>query len=153
MVTVDADLTTTSPERLAAERLAAERRMQHLLRTITGDGWRHRLAPLAEYLGNRRMIRARSDRGGALALLDLDTLQQALMRLLGHNPSQAYLIIALAVENAPADVVAAQTGIDPAQQVTAAQAALAALALDYESVAFASAVEEPSLGPAMRKGR
>jgi hypothetical protein len=50
------------------------------------------------------------------------------------------------VENAPADVVAAETGIDPVQQVAAVRAALAALALDYESVAFAGGVQEPGLG-------
>jgi hypothetical protein len=41
----------------------------------------------------------------------------------------------------------------PVQQVTAARAALAALALEYESVAFASTVEEPSLGAVLRKER
>jgi hypothetical protein len=39
------------------------------------------------------------------------------------------------------------------QQVAAAQAALHALALQYESVAFAAIVEEPSLQGAMRKER
>jgi hypothetical protein len=75
------------------------------------------------------------------------------MRLLAHNASQGYLVVRLAVENAPADVVAAETGIDPRAQVTAAQAALAALALEYESVAFAGAVEEPGLAAALRKER
>jgi hypothetical protein len=92
-----------------------------------------------------------SDRGAALALLDLDTLQQALARLLGHAPAQGYLVLRVAVENAPADVVAAETGLDPVQQVVAARAALATLALEYESVAFAGAVEEPGLGAAMRE--
>jgi hypothetical protein len=41
----------------------------------------------------------------------------------------------------------------PVQQVTAARAALAALALEYESIAFASTVEEPSLGAVLRKER
>jgi hypothetical protein len=86
-------------------------------------------------------------------LLDLDTLQQALARLLRHDPSQGYLIIALAVENAPADAVAAETGIDPTQQVAAARSALVALALEYEAVAFAGAVEEPGLAGAMRGRR
>jgi hypothetical protein len=39
------------------------------------------------------------------------------------------------------DVVAAETGLDPRAQVAAARAALAALALEYESVAFAGVVE------------
>jgi hypothetical protein len=85
-----ADLDVTS-----AKRLAAERRMQRTWRTINEDGWRHHLAPLAEHMGNRRVIRARSDRGAALALLDLDTLQQALARLLGHAPVQGYLVRSL----------------------------------------------------------
>jgi hypothetical protein len=57
------------------------------------------------------------------------------------------------VENAPAEVVAAETRIAPAQQLAAAQAALSALALEYESVAFAAVVAEPGLQDAMRKGR
>ena len=47
---------------------------------------------------------------------------------------QGYLVLRVAVENAPVDVVAAETGLDPVQQVVAARAALAALALEYESV-------------------
>ena len=74
-------------------------------------------------MGNRRMIRARSDCGAALVLLDLDTLQQALAHLLRHDPSQGYLVVRLAVENAPVQVVAAETGLDPVQQVAAARAA------------------------------
>ena len=108
------------------------------------------LAPLAEHMGNRRLVRARSDRGAALALLDLDTLQQALARLLRHDLLQGYMVVALAVENAPADVVASETGIDPAQLVAAARAALGALALEYEAVAFAGDVEEPGLAGAMQ---
>jgi hypothetical protein len=121
------------------------------LRTINEPGWRQRLAPLAEHMGNRRLVRSRSDRGGALAVLDLDTLQQALVRLVGLAPTQGYLVLRLALENAPADIVAAETGIDPVQQVVTAKAALAALALEYESVAFAGAVEEPGLAVTMRE--
>jgi hypothetical protein len=75
------------------------------------------------------------------------------MHLLAHNANQGYLVVRLAAENAPADVVAAETGIDPRAPVTAAQAALTALALEYERVAFAGAVEEPGLGAAMRAAR
>ena len=146
-------MTTAAPAAAPPEALAAERRMQRAMRIVNGDGWRSRLAPLAEHMGNRRLIRARSDCGGALALLNLDMLQAALMRLLQNKPGEGYLIVRLAVENAPADVVAAETGIAPAQQVAAAQAALAALALEYESVAFAAVVEEPGLQGAMRTGR
>jgi hypothetical protein len=60
------------------------------------------------------------------------------------------LVVRLAVENAPADIVASETGIDPAQVVAAARAAIGALTLEYESVAFASAVEERALGAAVR---
>jgi hypothetical protein len=84
------------------------------------------------------------------AFADLDTLQAALTHLLQRHPNQGYLVVRLAVEKAPADVVAAETGIDPRAQVAAARAALAALALEDESVAFAGAVEEPGLGAAMR---
>jgi hypothetical protein len=88
--------------------------------------------------------------GSALALINLDTLQQACERLLQHDPIQGYLVIALAVENATADVVAAKTGIDPVQHIGAARVALAAMALEYESVAFAGHVEEHDLIAAVR---
>jgi hypothetical protein len=143
-------VTAAYPDVCAPRQLAQERHRQRALRTINGPGWRQRLAPLAEHMGNRRLVRARSDRGGALAVLDLDTLQQALVRLLGIAPTQGYLVVRLALENAPADIVAAETGVDPVQQVATAKAALAALALEYESVAFAGAVDEPGLGPATR---
>jgi hypothetical protein len=63
MATVHAD-----PDVFSSDRFAAERRMQRALRTIGGRVWRQRLAPLAEHLGNRRLARARNDRGAALAL-------------------------------------------------------------------------------------
>ena len=124
--------------------------MQRALRAIDGHGWRQRLAPLAEHMGNRRLVRARSDRGAALALLDLDRLREALVRLQRHDPVQAYLVVALAVENAPVDVMAADVGIDRAHLGGALGKAVAAPALAYESVTFTSAVEEPNLGSAMR---
>ena len=94
--------------------------MQRALRAINGRGWRQRLAPLAEHLGNRRRVRARSERGAALALLDLDTLREALARLLWHTPAHGYLVVTLAVENAPADVVASEVGVGRAQLVRGA---------------------------------
>jgi hypothetical protein len=130
--------------------LTQEQRMQRACRTINGNGWRQRLAPLAEHMGNRRLVRARSDRGAALALRDLDRLREALMRLQRHDPVQAYLIVALAVENAPAAVVAADVGLDRAHLVGAPGKAVAVLALAYESVTFTSAVKKPNLGSAMR---
>src|SRR5438105_15016242 len=105
--------TAAYPDVSASRHLAQERRRQRALRTINGPGWRQRLAPLTQHMGNHRLVRARSDRGGALAVLDLDTLQQALVRLLGLAPTQGYLVVRLALENAPADIVAAETGIDP----------------------------------------
>jgi hypothetical protein len=133
--------------------LAQEQRMQRALRTIHGHGWREHLAPLAQHMGNRRLVRARSDRGIALALLDLNTLHEALLRLQRHDPNQAYLIIALTVENAPADVVAADVGIDPAHLIGALGEAVRALARAYESVACAGVVDEPNLESALRNAR
>jgi hypothetical protein len=144
-------MTTAAPPHVSSfDHLAQEQRMQRALRAIDGHGWRQRLAPLAEHMGNRRLVRARSDRGAALALLDLDRLREALMRLQRHDRVQAYLVVALAVENAPADVVAAHVGLDRAHLVGAMDKAVAALALARESVTFTSAVEEPNLGSAMR---
>jgi hypothetical protein len=127
--------------------------MRHAWRILNGHGWRERLAPLAQHMGNRRLVRARSDRGTALALLDLDTLHEALMCLQRHDPSQAYLIIALVVENAPADVVAADMGIDPAHLVGALGQAVRALARAYESVTCAGAVDKPNPESALRTAR
>jgi hypothetical protein len=147
-------MTSAAPSDVPSfDHLAQEWRMQRALRVINGYGWRERLAPLAQHMANRRLVRARSDRGTALALLDLDTLHEALMRLQRHDPSQAYLISALAVENAPADVVAADIGIDPAHLIRALGEAVRALARAYESVSCAGAVDEPSLGSALRKAR
>jgi hypothetical protein len=147
-------MTSAAPSDVSSfDHLAQEWHMQRALRIINGYGWRERLAPLAQHMGNRRLVRARSDRGTALALLDLDTLHEALMRLQRHDPSQAYLISALAVENAPADVVAADVGIDPAHLIRALGEAVRALARAYESVSCAGAVDEPSLGSALRKAR
>jgi hypothetical protein len=142
-------MTTAAPSDVSSfDPLAQEQRMQRAWRILNGHGWRERLAPLAQHMGNRRLVRARSDRGTALALLDLDTLHEALTRLQRHEPSQAYLIIALAVENASADVVAADVGIDP----TLGEA-VRALARAYESVTCAGAVDEPTLGSALRNAR
>ena len=147
-------MTPADPSHVSSfDHLAQEQRMRRALRILNGHGWRERLAPLAQHMGNRRLVRARSDRGTALALLDLDTLHEALMRLQRHDPSQAYLIIALVVENAPADVVAADVGIDPAHLIRALGEAVRALARAYESVTCAGAVDEPNLESALRKAR
>src|SRR5437762_3281574 len=136
-------MTTAAPPHVSSfDHLAQEQHLQRALRPIDGHGWRQRLAPLAQHMGNRWLVRARSDRGAALAPLDLDRLREALMRLQRHDPVQAYLFVALAVENAPADIVAADVGLDRAHQVPTLGKAVAALALAYESVTFTSAVEE-----------
>ena len=84
-------MTSAAPSDVSSfDHLAQEWHMQRALRIINGYGWRERLAPLAQHMGNRRLVRARSDRGTALALLDLDTLHEAPMRLQRHDPSQAY---------------------------------------------------------------
>jgi hypothetical protein len=147
-------MTPAAPSHVSSfDPLAQEQRMQRAWRTINGHGWRERLAPLAQHMGNRRLVRAHSDRGTALALLDLDTLHEALMRLQRHDPSQAYLIIALTVENAPADVVAADVGIDPAHLIRALGEAVRALARAYESVTCAGAVDKPNPESALRTAR
>jgi hypothetical protein len=45
-------------------------------------------------MGNRRLVRARSDPGVALALLDLAMLREALARLLRHDLIWSYLAAA-----------------------------------------------------------
>jgi hypothetical protein len=69
-------MTTAAPLHISSfDPLTQEQRMQRPWRTINRDGWRQRLAPLAEHMGNRRLLGARSDRGAALALRDLDRLR------------------------------------------------------------------------------
>ena len=46
MATMYAEPGVTAPKRLAAER-----RARRAWRTINGNGWRERLAPLAEHIG------------------------------------------------------------------------------------------------------
>jgi DNA-directed RNA polymerase specialized sigma24 family protein len=60
-------------------------------------------------------------------------------RLLARAPAQAYLLVAVALEDAPAEVAAAELNIAPAQVMRELQGALAALARQYEQVAFAGA--------------
>jgi hypothetical protein len=90
-------MTTAATTETSPEVLAIEHRMERAMRILTGDGWRSRLAPLAEHMGNRRLVRARSDCGAALALLSLDLLQVALMRLLQTRPGEGYLVVRLAM--------------------------------------------------------
>jgi DNA-directed RNA polymerase specialized sigma24 family protein len=102
-------------------------------------------------MATQRLIRARGDRGGALASVDVATLRAALEHLLERAPAQAYLLIAVALEDAPAEVVAAELSIAPAQVMREVQGALAALARQYEQIAFAGEVEEPGLYGALRR--
>jgi hypothetical protein len=104
-------------------------------------------------MANRRLVRARSDCGAALALLDLDIHQEALLRLLRHRPVKGYLVVALTIENAPTEVVAADVGIHRAHLVGALREAVVTLALEYEAVTFADAVAETGLLAAMRMAK
>jgi hypothetical protein len=153
--------TATGPAVPRSDTLAEEQRRQGVLRALGGRAWQQRLAPLAQHMAGRRLIRARSDRGAALAFsaLNLDVLREALLRLLQHSPEQAHLLVAVALsdsdEDTPTDVrgVAAELGIAHVEVLGELHKALAALARHYEDLAFAASVagegEEPGLAGAV----
>jgi hypothetical protein len=62
--------------------------------------------------------------------------------------AKGYLVVRLAVENAPAE--AAELGIAHAQVTAELHRAVAALVQHYEHIAFAAHVEEPGLAGTVR---
>jgi hypothetical protein len=59
-----------SPTVPAPGHLAQERLLGAYLRVLSSRSWQERLAPLAQHMAGRRLVRAPSDAGAALRRLD-----------------------------------------------------------------------------------
>src|SRR4051794_34713856 len=94
----------------------APRRLEECLRTLEACG-RARLAPLAQHMAQKRLVRARGDVGAALRHLDVGVLREALGRMLCHAWADGYLIYQVVVEGVEPDQVAAERGISRAALV------------------------------------
>jgi hypothetical protein len=66
----------------ATRRLAHERRLQQY--AMHARGWQQHVAPLAQHMTEKRLVRTR-DAGACLLHLDLDVLRETLSRLLCHE--------------------------------------------------------------------
>jgi hypothetical protein len=79
MATIYAD-----PDILTSGPLADSRRLEACLRALEACGW-ERLAPLAQHMAEKRLVRARGDVGAPLRHLDVYTLREALLRMLSQD--------------------------------------------------------------------
>jgi hypothetical protein len=118
----------------------APRRLEECLRTLEACG-RARLAPLAQHMADRRLVRACGDVGAPLRHLDVGVLRGALGRMLCHESADGYLIYQLVVEGAEPAQVAAERGASRPALVEQLREATGRLALAYEQEAYASAGE------------
>jgi hypothetical protein len=69
--------TEGAPATACATELDHQRQRRTCLRALGDPGWMHRLSPLSRFMACQRLIRARSNRGGALASVDAATLQSS----------------------------------------------------------------------------
>jgi hypothetical protein len=120
-----------------AERRAHERRLRQCRRALQVCGW-ERLAPLAQHMAEKRLVRGRGDPGAPLRHLDVHTLRAALSRMLSQDDDDGYLIYQLVVEGAEPTQVAAERGVSCAVLVELLRDAVEELAITYEDVAYAS---------------
>jgi hypothetical protein len=135
MATIYAD-----PDIPASGPLGDGRRLDECLRALEACG-RERLAPLAQHMAQKRLVRARGDVGAPLRHLDIHTLREALRRMLRQDDDAGYLIVRLVVEGAEPDQVAAEQGVSRAVLVERLRHAVDELAIEYEDVAYASVGE------------
>jgi hypothetical protein len=134
MAAIDAD-----PD-IPASRSLAPRGLEECLRTLEECG-RARLAPLAQHMAAKRLVRARGDAGAPLRHLDVGVLREALSRMLCYEWDDGYLIYQLVVEGAVPAQVAAEQGVSRAVLVERFRHAVDELAIEYEDVAYASVGE------------
>ena len=123
-----------------ASRSLAPRHLEECLRALEGCG-RARLAPLAQHMADRRLVRARGDVGAPVRRLDVHTLREALSQLLRQRWEDGYLIYQLVVEGADPAQVALERGVSRPALVEQLREATGRLALAYEQEAYASAGE------------
>jgi hypothetical protein len=119
------------PDIPASGPLAHSRNLHDCLRALETCG-RERLAPLAQHMSNKRLVRARGDVGASLRRLDVHTLREALSRMLCHEWEDGYLIYQLVVEGAEPAQIAAERGVSRATLVEQLRDAVRALAIRYE---------------------
>jgi hypothetical protein len=75
--------TAAYPDVSASGRLVHERRLQQC--AMRARGRQQHVAPLAQSMAEKPLVRARGDAGAPLRHLDLDVLREALRRLLRHE--------------------------------------------------------------------
>ena len=134
----DPDIPTSGP-------LADRRRREGCLCALEACGW-ERLAPLAQHMAKKRLVRARGDVGAPLRHLDVHTLRAALLRMLSLDDDAGYLIYQLVVEAAEPALVARERDVTQAVLLEQLREAVEVLALEYEDVANA----HPNAGPRER---
>src|SRR2546423_1887352 len=108
---------------------------------------RERLAPLAQHIAAKRLVRARGDVGAPVRRLDVHTLRAALSRMLCHEWEDGYLIYQLVLEGAEPAQVARERGVRRAVLVEDLRRAVGALACRYELLANGHLNETPALSP------
>jgi hypothetical protein len=143
------------PDIPASGPLADGRSLDECLRALEDCG-RKRLAPLAQHMAEKRLVRARGDVGASLRRLDVHTLREALGRMLCHEWEDGYLIYQLVVEGAEPAQVAAERGVSRATLVEQLREAVDELAMEYEDTANAHLTDIPTLrvraAPARKRG-
>jgi hypothetical protein len=134
------DAIYADPDIPASGPLGDSRSLDECLRALETCG-RERLAPLAQHMADRRLVRARGDVGAPVRRLDVQTLREALSQLLRQRWEDGYLIYQLVVEGADPAQVALERGVSWPVLVEQLREATGHLALAYEQEAYASAGE------------
>jgi transcriptional regulator with XRE-family HTH domain len=106
-------------------------------------GW-ERLAPLAQHMAEKRLVRSRGDAGASLRHLDREVLREALTQMLSQDDDDGYLVYQLVVEGREPALVAAEWGVSRAVLVEQLRDAVESLACRYENVANARLTVSPA---------
>jgi hypothetical protein len=133
-------MATTASSKLhvsSYDHLAHQYRLQECLRALRAPGWEQCLAPLAQHMAQKHLVRGRRA-GAPLRHLDLDLLRLALSRLLSSQWDDGYLVFQLVVEGQDPAVVAAERAVSRPALVELLRDAIGELALEYEEAAFAA---------------
>ena len=136
MATIYADPESAIPARTP---VAGRRRLEGRRRALRARGWEQRLAPLAQHMAQKCLVRARGHAGAPLRHLDLQVLRTALSHMLSQDDDAGYgvLVYQLVVEGAEPAVVAAERGVSRLMLTEQLRDAIDQLALEYEEVAYA----------------
>ena len=137
MATIAVDAGIAIP---ASAPLARRRRREACRRALEACGW-ERLAPLAQHMAGRRLVRAQGDAGAPLRRLDLAVLREALSQMLSQDDDAGYLVYHLVVEGAEPALVAAERGVSRLMLTEMLRDAVEQLGMQYEDVAYSSVGE------------